>query len=512
MKKTLSLILAIFLLMMSTAIADSATDVLQEKYAQAELMLVEGDYVGASEAFAELGSYANAPRYAMYCAAVSAGNNEQYLLAAANLNSLSGFMDSDLLAIYYTSRAYEAAEEYEEAAELLAKISLYKDSALRILTYPEKINIRDYAAADANEQSGALDAALRGFKKLGSYKDSAERAAAVQEKIYARDYDSALAYEASGEYRKAYDIYVALGSYRDCAERAVAMQNQAQYDKGMQAIEDYNYDEAYTIFAGLGDFKDSAEKAYCLGVSAFAYLNYISYTDKKLVSFTFHNSVGFVNLHENVTVAPQWSDVSLMANGLIKVEKDNYYGIVSPTGMVILPCEYRDVSDFNADGLCVVIRKDAEASFRYEHRLLNADGTFLGNWYAAIGDNGCSKGSQSRSSSVFGYKLKSSGQPIRVGTVVSDNLLFFGFVDMNGQLIIEPQYASALPFDDQGMAWVQDATTKKWGLIDAQNNVLIDFKYDEVLSFSAGPDGLADVNLNGIWQIIDRNENLVYFQ
>lgn len=50
----------------------------------------------------------------------------------------------------------------------------------------------------------------------------------------------------------------------------------------------------------------------------------------------------------------------------------------------------------------------------------------------------------------------------------------------------------------------------KWGFIDPDGNVVIKCQYDDVTDFT--DEGLADVCINGTWQIIDKTGNLVYFK
>ena len=77
----------------------------------------------------------------------------------------------------------------------------------------------------------------------------------------------------------------------------------------------------------------------------------------------------------------------------------------------------------------------------------------------------------------------------------------YGFINANGDEVIEPQYDMRSFFQD-GYALVRK--NKKWGLIDKQNNIIIPFKYT-IRNFPAGgyvvmknSDLTTDVyNLNG---------------
>ncbi|MBQ8081681.1 MAG: hypothetical protein IJ240_07250, partial [Clostridia bacterium] len=171
MKKLISLLL-ILMLALGCASALAWGQTTAEQYESAIELLKENKYAEAGTAFAELGAYADAPRYTMYCNAVAAGEAGLYAVAATNLQSLSGFLDSGLLATYYAGLSWEEAENYEKAADVLNGITLYRDVLARLAGYPEKINIRNYRRADEAERARQLEAALSGFKALKNYSDS----------------------------------------------------------------------------------------------------------------------------------------------------------------------------------------------------------------------------------------------------------------------------------------------------------------------------------------------------
>lgn len=90
-----------------------------------------------------------------------------------------------------------------------------------------------------------------------------------------------------------------------------------------------------------------------------------------------------------------------------------------------------------------------------------------------------------------------------------------GYVDMNGQWVIKPQWRDTRPFSE-GLAAVQDAKTKKWGFIDQQGRLIIDFKFDDVHTFDytrttagAFADGLAAVRVGDKWGYIDKKGQFV---
>ena len=66
-----------------------------------------------------------------------------------------------------------------------------------------------------------------------------------------------------------------------------------------------------------------------------------------------------------------------------------------------------------------------------------------------------------------------------VGVLLKDK---WGFLDKNGNFVIQPTYEDVYPFTEEGLARAK--TDGKWGFIDTKGNVVIDFIYDYVYDFS----------------------------
>lgn len=62
----------------------------------------------------------------------------------------------------------------------------------------------------------------------------------------------------------------------------------------------------------------------------------------------------------------------------------------------------------------------------------------------------------------------------------------WGYIDRSGALVIEPRYAEALPFQDNGLAWVRDVTTSTWGAIDREGSIVIRPSLARVTPFEGG--------------------------
>lgn len=276
MKKLIALLISL-MLVFGTATAESATASLQEMYAQAELLMVQGDYAGAAAKFEALSAYSDAAQMTLYCKAIYAADMGMYVVAVDALRGMGQFKDAPQLARYYTAcsilrhaETYDPTQmvDYDKyhqswsdtlvqsirdpsivivdwdlaccywAKEMFAELALYKDSLIKVSECDKLIQkkLEDKAAekekkyqeALAFENEGNYEQALEIFKSITDYKDSyshvtacmeaiaeAQAAAALHEK-----YTTAVSYQEAGEYLEAYDIFTSLDDYLDSASRA----------------------------------------------------------------------------------------------------------------------------------------------------------------------------------------------------------------------------------------------------------------------------------------------------
>lgn len=535
MRKILCLLLAAFCITCCSVAAMGESSA--QQYEKAMELLKENQYTEAGRSFAALGTYADSPRYTMYCNAIAAGEAGLYSVAVENLNSLNGFLDSNLLAIYYAGLSWEAAEDYEQAREVLAGITLYRDVAARLAGYPALINARDYRKADAYEKAGKLEDALSGFLALGSYADSADRAAAVREKIKARDeaaaeqaradayaaadraeqngdYDTAYtgfvklgdykdsaaraavaaekaradAYaaadraEQSGDYATAYAGFSKLGDYKDSAARAAAVQNKGKYAQALQYAMSGDYSSAYSLFDSLGDYEDSVLKAYILSVTTFAT---VEDRGNGIAAFKLHDAWGILNVNDNIILSPIWDSIGRFNSlGLAKVSRNDKYGYINTQGEVTVACEWDEVSEFSGS-LCTV-------GLNGFLGLVDSQGRIVSRvQWQTLGD------SYKDYYSYYIYAPSFSDGKIKV----QDSKGKWGFIDTDGKVVGEVVWDEIQDFSE-GFAAVSQ--NKKFGFIDKDGRTVIQPKYTAVRSFH---EGLAAVRDGSKWKYINlKNE------
>ena len=85
-----------------------------------------------------------------------------------------------------------------------------------------------------------------------------------------------------------------------------------------------------------------------------------------------------------------------------------------------------------------------------------------------------------------------------------------GFIDAKGDWVFEPYYFGGQVYSEELIAvnW-GGATYGKWGFVDLQGNTIIDFIYDDVLSFFEGyaPVLIKDEDSSDKWFYIDKEGN-----
>lgn len=288
MKRLFVFLLSAMLLFASTH-AESATATLQKLYAQAELLMVQGDYIGAAAKFESLGAYSDASQMTMYCKAIAAAETMGlYSMAVDAFNDLGEFKDSKQMAKYYEGRDYEAAGEidvttasdasldkslwfYEEAEKIYGGLAFFKDSLTRMVTCGERIDkIKSeqnrraeakkeatYQSALALEQSGDYAEALKLYRTIKGYKDSDDRISICQTAINEDIYQKALALEQSGDYAEAIKLYQSINGYLDSAERSMSCQKEAAYREALELIGQKQYGAALVVLAPMTNYKDS---------------------------------------------------------------------------------------------------------------------------------------------------------------------------------------------------------------------------------------------------------------
>jgi serine/threonine protein kinase len=94
---------------------------------------------------------------------------------------------------------------------------------------------------------------------------------------------------------------------------------------------------------------------------------------------------------------------------------------------------------------------------------------------------------------------------ITVERMKVDNKMKCGFINLQGNWIIQPIFDHLSSYDEQGFA--QAKLNEKWGCINRQGNWIIQPMFDSIYSFDE--QGFAQAKLNEKWGLIDRQGNWI---
>lgn len=166
-----------------------------------------------------------------------------------------------------------------------------------------------------------------------------------------------------------------------------------------------------------------------------------------------------------------YSNVSTLANGVIAVEKDEKWNLLDEAGNQIIKESYDHIKQ---DEKGIVFRNSRLfVEQKNKFYLIDKEGNkitktafddakiFNGPGYAAV-------------------KLKDK----------------WGFINQNGEIVIEPIYEDARSFSNGYAAVKMDG---KWGFIDENNNVFIDYQFNDARDFT--DKGSVFVNY-GVWRLL----------
>ena len=176
-----------------------------------------------------------------------------------------------------------------------------------------------------------------------------------------------------------------------------------------------------------------------------------------------------------------YDDVGHSSEGMIRVKKFGYYGYCSSlTGKNIIPCIYDAAYYFNDD--VALVSKDGADGVA----LINKKGEILTDFAYAPGYNN--------------YYVKN-------GFLNTYNIRNHkcGSINKLGEIVIPFKYEELYSFNKVGIAQFKE--NGKWGLIDKNNNVIIQAKYDNIRYIEGS---LIAAKRDGKWGYIDLNDQIFY--
>ncbi len=244
------------------------------------------------------------------------------------------------------------------------------------------------------------------------------------------------------------------------------------------------------------------------------------------------------NRYEYILSFDKYQDMTAIYKGSLGVMLHDYWGVALSNGELILPCEYTQISTYDDDRTVVLKDNEVYAVDDNNNRtaLLKEKALNFGNlssnripiqtsegWknatadlevgstlyedmgmysdgYISVKENGRWRLVDSKGE----YLLDDSFDDIitdELGRAYYKNAVFVKTGDKVTLLVdkepVGDTYDDARPFSDGDLAAVKKGD--KWGYIDINGELIIDYQYDDALSFG---NHLGAVKINGLWGYI----------
>jgi len=237
---------------------------------------------------------------------------------------------------------------------------------------------------------------------------------------------------------------------------------------------DPQFDHAYNFHKGWGTIIKGDEKTGKQGlidrtgkiVIPPEYDVIGSYHDG-LIAVGISGKYGFIDMTRKMVIEPQFDWVGPFYDGLAMVQLSGKRAIMDRTGRFVVPPHYGELEYAGEDLLLVTVGAGEDERYGY----VNMEGEFVIE-------------AKFEDALVFDEGLA----PVKLGGK-------WGFIDAAGRMVIEPQFPDYSEFCE-GLASMRvgDGVTGKYGYIDMTGKFVIEPQFDNASPFV---DGLAEVVIGG---------------
>ena len=195
---------------------------------------------------------------------------------------------------------------------------------------------------------------------------------------------------------------------------------------------------------------------------------------------------GLIDIDGNEILSAQYDDIQTLKglkNSLI-VEKDGKYGLVNTSGVTIVAAEYKNIKGFDEDyshGYIIIDEND-------KYGLVSSAGsTILKNEFEKIdqiyGENYfvIEQDGDQKVINVAGEVVLEKGFD-KITQINSDGVVFvkdkeYGFMDFDGNTIIDPQYED---LEEMTLGTLKAKKDGKYGIINLENEEKTKFNYNDL--------------------------------
>lgn len=221
-------------------------------------------------------------------------------------------------------------------------------------------------------------------------------------------------------------------------------------------------------------------------------------TDETYETFLY----GYIDREGNEVIPAQYEEAeSFASNGLAVVKKDSLYGYIDSTGKVVIDPIFQQAESFGENGLAYAQLSDdgvtgyidatGEFSIIINEKDVYSCTAFNKYGIAIISVAGVRKIINEQGQIISDTNFNYIGEFDENGIAVFvQNDYEYGYINKDGEIIIEPVYDSAETFCN---GYARVTVDDKIGYVDTNGNMIIEPQYDKATDFYA--DGYAIVAL-----------------
>lgn len=281
------------------------------------------------------------------------------------------------------------------------------------------------------------------------------------------------------------------------------------------------------------------------------------FSDNGLAPFSRNGKFGFIDRQGNVAIEPKFDLVTVFdGNGIAQIKSNDKLGLIDSSGRVILEPQYQMIGAFAANGLARVMSRsgtgkpatpaDGKTTYRARHILLDREEEARaliarlksGARFEDLAGQSKDTGSGARGGdlgwsraealppalaavlpgmqtgqvydaplkSQFGYHVLKLEEVRSEGSKQSSAAPLYGYVNMRGNVVIEPQFEDAGDFAANGLARVATGPAK-YGYVDARGKLIIQPQFQSAQDFAAN--GLARIKQNNRFGFVNARGDIV---
>ena len=204
----------------------------------------------------------------------------------------------------------------------------------------------------------------------------------------------------------------------------------------------------------------------------------------------------FVDLYGNPLTEYTYDNFKYFSEGIAAVEVEGKWGFINTKGELVIKCMYDEVGDFT-DGI-------ANALFDDRWGFIDKQGNIVVDFkYAVDNVSNFYEGMATILHGAYQCGFMNKDGEVVIGNIIEkeidyDNLAIsnqnfvsiskdgkWGLYDLNGKLKIKHKYNDDL-FISEDRIVVEDEETEKYGVIDTEENVIVDYFYDSISTYQNG--------------------------